>query len=238
VSRWPVASPVLQLAAGLASTAAFAAAAGLVVHAFAALTRQPLPRNWAAATLVGPLVIAVLTLYTMDVESFRERLKKPATYGGLLSLGAVALAAAALLAPRWLLHRAGLWQGLRAAASHVPAAWWWPWRWRETLVGVPALVQALFLINWRLECPDCASLPVSRVNDPRHWFVVGLLAPIGVVAAVGQGSVPATLALLHTAWTLLLGGALGVVGIALRLRAAHDHHAEKAASHPKGLVHS
>lgn len=239
LARWPVASPVAQLAAGLLSTAAFATAAGLVVHALAARGAAPLPRRWAEAALVGPLVIAALTLYTIDLEAWAKALRRPATYAGLLKLGALALGASLLLAPRWLLHRAQFWDALSALGGGASWAWWWPWRWREILLGVPALIQALFLINWRLECPDCASLPVAPRNDPRHWFLVGLLAPIGIVVAVGQGAAPLALALPQTAWTLVFGGVLGTLGVAARVRAAHAAHAAEPPHAPAhGPAHS
>lgn len=231
--RWPVASPVAQLSGGLASTTLFAVAVGLVAHACAGAAGAPLSQRWTFVSLAAPLAIALLTLYTIDFDEWRKHLAKPATYGALLALALVALAALLLLQPRWLLHRAHLWPALRAVGARLPGVWWWPWRWREMLVGVPCLMQAMFLINWRLECPDCASLPAAPVNDPRGWFLLGLLAPIGVVVALGQGAQPVGLALVHTACSLLLGALLGAGGVALRLRAAHAEHGEG----PKGPHH-
>jgi hypothetical protein len=227
LEKWPVAAPVPQILAGLAATAVLAAAAGAVAHAFVALGPGPLSRRWAVTALVGPVVIALLTLYTLDPEDWKEELARPVSYRALLSLILAAGACILVAAPRWALQGAGAWPWLGEAAARLPGAWWWPWRWREILIGVPALIQALFLINWRLECPDCASLPVKPANDPRHWFVAGLLAPVGVVVAVGQGAAAETAALAQTAWALAAGALLGAVGIALRLRAAHEHAGPK-----------
>ena len=159
-----------------------------------------------------------LTLYTVDLELWTKTLERPATYAALLKIVFAVVITILVLAPRWSLQQMGLAHHVPGLDPAFPAAWWLPWRWRETLIGFPLLVYAMFLIDWRLDCPDCASLPQTAANDPRGWFLVGLLAPIGIVTSVGQGAVPARLALAQTAVTLLSGALLGAAAIVLRLR--------------------
>ncbi len=228
----PALSPVLQLAGGMTATAAFAALAAAVVHALTA-GQAPLSAAWNWAALAGPMAVALLTLYTIDLETWSKALAKPATYGALLKVLLALAAAALLLAPRWTLHAAGL-DAWRRLSPRLPELWWWPWRWRETLVGFPCLMQAMFLVNWRLDCPDCSSLPAKPINDPRGWFVLGLFAPIGIAQAVGRGAVPEWLALAHSFATLAVGAGIGAFLIAWRLRVTHAHHHTAS---PSGAMH-
>jgi len=232
LEKHPALSPVLQLLGGLAATAAFAALAGALVHAFTP-REAPLDSAWWLAALAGPIAVALLTLYTIDLEAWGKALRRPATYAALLRLLAIAAAAALLLAPRATLQALGL-GGWSRVSPNLAELWWWPWRWRETLVGFPCLLQAMFLVNWRLDCPDCTSLPPKPVNDPRGWFLLGLLAPIGIVQAVGRGGVPESAALLHTIATFLVGAGIGAVLIAWRLRITHEHHHTAS---PSGAMH-
>ena len=219
LARWPILSPVSQIAGGLAVTVALAAFAGAAIHALAGWSGAPLSARWAFGSLGGPLVIAALTLYTIDPRAWAAELSRPVTYAGLLKIAVMIAAASLLLAPRWILSHAGVWPALRAMGAWAPQPWWWPWRWRELLVGYPCLMQAMFLINRRLDCPDCASRPAQPLNDPRGWFMLGLLAPVGLVVACGQGALPEAAALAHGLGTFAAGSALGAALIALRLYA-------------------
>jgi hypothetical protein len=221
LSRFPVASPVLQLAAGLAAAGVSAAFIGLAARScFASLgVLRPLAL-WARASLVLPLAVALLTLYTIDLDDWARRLSSTVRWSQLLGLLAAAAAALLLIEPRRLFGAAHL-AGVFALLQRPELPWWWDWRWREALVGWPCLMQSFFLINWRMECPDCATLDEHPLKDPRTWFLLGLLAPIGIVVSVGLQQAPRDAALAQTAWAALAGCALGVLGVAARLRGLH-----------------
>ncbi len=222
MAHWPVATPVVQLAAGAVAAGAGAVIVGLAARCcFDSLGHLAPSWRWAHAALIAPLVVALLTLYTIDLEEWRKTLASPTTYGKLLELLLLAAAAGLAVAPRKVLAGFG-WQALPLrlqAAALLP--WWWSWRWREIIVGWPCLLQAFFLINWRMDCPDCASLENQPLGDPRTWFMLGLLAPIGVVIAVGQELAPRTLALAQTGWAMLAGLLIGAVLVAVRLSGLH-----------------
>lgn len=222
LARWPVAAPVGQLLAGAAAVAAASVIVGVAARAcFDSLGYLSPWRAWARAGVVAPMIIAGLTLYTIDLDEWAKALASPASYARFLQLIFFAAAALLLVEPRralvWLHHPALL--SRLQAASALP--WWWSWRWREILIGWPCFLQALFLINWRMDCPDCSSLEEQPLHDPRVWFMLGLFAPIGIVAALGQELAPAELALAQTGWAALAGLILGAVLIALRLRGLH-----------------
>jgi hypothetical protein len=221
LSRAPILSPVAQVAAGLAAAGIAAAFVGLAARAcFASLgVLRPLA-PWARATLILPLAVAMLTLYTIDLEEWSRRFASTVRWGQLIGLGAAAAAALLLIEPRRLFFAAHL-QGVFALLQRPELPWWWDWRWREALVGWPCLMQSFFLINWRMDCPDCASLDEHPLKDPRTWFLLGLLAPIGVVVSVGLQQAPRDAALAQTAWSALAGCLLGVAGVAWRLRGLH-----------------
>ncbi len=218
-SRWPVATPVVQIAAGLIIAALSAAVVGLAARScFASLGVEGQVPLWASAALIGPLVIAFLTLYTIDLEEWRQKLSLPVTYGAALKLLALLGFAALLIEPRRLLlffHLETVGPRLEAA---VRLPWWWSWRWREILIGWPCLAQAFFLINRRMDCPDCDSAVGGFKRDPRFWFVLGLLAPIGVMVSLGQELAPRELALEQTLWSALAGFAIGTALILARSR--------------------
>lgn len=224
--RWPVVMPVAQLVCGILAAALVAAGVGAAARAcFDALPAPPSVDSWAFAALAGPLTIGLLTLFTVDPAGWLERAAKPLTAAALLTAAAVLVAAALILEPRSALQAAGLWDWAGRLEEAPPAFWWATWRWREILVGYPCLLQALYLINWKMDCPDCEAGPSGPASDPRLWFLLGLLAPIGVVVALGRGGVPQVLALEHTAWAAAGGSFLGALGIAWRRRVA---------SRPKG----
>lgn len=217
LARLPVASPVIQLAAGMAGAAAGAVLAGLAARV---LSSPGSAESWAFWAMSGPMLIGLLTLYTIDLEEWRKNLGLPLSYGGCLKGLALSAGLVLLFFPRWVLAQAA---GFSAGPGPLAAAFWWvPWRWREILIGFPCLLHAFFLVNWRLDCPDCESRQGSPLSDPRAWFLLGLLGPIGVITALGKGAVPAGLALRHTILALLMGSLFGGLSIAARLRLQRD----------------
>lgn len=222
MAHWPVATPVIQLLAAAATAGVGAIIVGLSARScFDSLGQLTPSHSWSHATMIAPLIIALLTLYTIDLEEWRKTLALSPTYARLLELSVLAVAAVLLVAPRKVLGAVHL-QGL---SLHLETAtvlpWWWSWRWREILVGWPCLLQAFFLINWRMDCPDCASLESQPLGDPRTWFMLGLFAPIGIVVSVGQEWIPRHLALGQTGWAMLAGLFIGLILVAVRLRGLH-----------------
>jgi hypothetical protein len=121
-----------------------------------------------------------------------------------------ALKAAVWIAILWLLIR----------PPHFPVYWlperlWWlPLRWREALVGVPCLLMAFYIHLQRLESkqPRAGSSKSDhkpRETDPRHWLLLGLLAPIGTVHAFGLGLMPPEMLLTQTLQVFVIGSVLG-----------------------------
>lgn len=222
MSHWPVSTPVVQLIAGTAAAGLGAIIVGLAARSCFDSIGQLAPSwNWVHTTLIAPLIIALLTLYTIDLEEWRKTLAAPTTYAKLLELLLLAAAAVLLAAPRKVLGAVHLQSLLLRLQTASALPWWWAWHWREILVGWPCLLQAFFLINWRMDCPDCASLETQPLGDPRTWFMLGLFAPIGVVVSVGQELVPRPLALAQTGWAMLAGLLIGAVMVAVRLSGLH-----------------
>lgn len=221
--RWPILAPVPQIAAGVAMTTVAAVGIGLAARLAFDGGRTTPPASWAFWTLLGPLLIGALTLYAIDLDEWGARLARPITGRGVLLAAASLAAAAALLAPRAAARLVGA-----ALPSGLPGpAWWLSWRWREVLIGVPCLIQALVLINWRVECPDCEA-EKGPWADPRGWFLLGMLAPIGVIVALCRSGAPIDLVLDQTGLGLLAGATLGAAGAVWRARAAAG---------PKGPAH-
>ena len=153
LERWPQAAPELPLVAGLFAQAAAAAALGLAVRGFAAYLPSTPGSAWSFWVMAGPVLIAALTVYRLDLAQWRRRLARPITPARLAWLFALLAAAALLLKPRAVLDGTGLLSRLEGL-NDVPAAlWWWPLRWREMAVGVPCYFLALLLIHRRLDAP-------------------------------------------------------------------------------------
>lgn len=220
--RLPPASPVLQLAIGVIVAAAAALAMGLAVRAgFDALGRTGPEPAWQWTSLFGPMLIAALTLYTIDPESWSLWLSTPVTPALLLKTLGAAAVLSLLIQPRMIWPEAS--PRFDAFISSLPEPLWWVgWRWREIFVGYPCLLHALFLVNWRMDCPECESVSRGPFKDPRGWFVLGLLAPIGLISSFSRLGTPMAAALEHSAGALLLGCGLGALLIAARLRLARD----------------
>jgi hypothetical protein len=206
VAAWaPLASPVPQVLAGLAAAWAVAALAGLAVAGAApAGWRDGAARAWTLWTWCAPLAVGAAALYAPGTPS-RRFWSMPLRRRDLAALLTLAVGAALLLAPRASLRASALWETfdrLSAAGS----LWWWPWRWREALIGVPCLTVALALLEDRALAPSRAD---ATAADPRGWLLLGLLAPAGLTAAVGGSGAPLAAALVHGAWALAFGAAAG-----------------------------
>jgi hypothetical protein len=208
----PIAAPVPELAAGIAGGAAAAMILGLLAAlAFGPGMLDPLP--YAAAAFVVPAIVGVAALYSFDGK--RKLGGRPVTVRDVLAwLGAAALVCL-LLKPRAALEAAGLWEAAAFLGETSESLWWWRWRWRELAVGYPALLQALYLLERRLDCPGC--LKDQPLSDPRPWLLIGLIGPAGTIAAVAHPGAPLNMALWQSVQALILGLLFGGGLIGLRV---------------------
>lgn len=216
----PLAAPVPQALAGLTAAWAAAALAGLAVVGVAPDGwRDGSQRAWTLWTWCAPLAVAGAALFASSAPSRRAWIA-PVRRRDLAALGVLALAAALLAAPRAALRASALWESFdRLSAAGV--LWWWPWRWREALVGAPALTLAFALIEERDAAGDAPGHAPVLLAEPHVWLLFGLLAPAGLLAAVGGGGEPLGAALAHGAAAQALGALLG--GALAGLRDLLDH---------------
>lgn len=200
------ASPVPQAAVGALAAWAAASGAGFVAAALLpAASREELARSWTTWTYAAPLTVGAAALYLAEGRGALPGWRANLRVRHLAALGALAAVAALLLTPRAALGAAGLWETLSRFAGAADRLWWWPWRWREALVGAPCLLVALTLIETAEP-----GRPAEGLADPRGWLVFGLLAPAGALAALVVGAVPPLDALGHGLAALVMGGALVV----------------------------
>jgi hypothetical protein len=217
VTRAPIAAPVPEVLAGVAAVWATASATGLLAAGLLPPgAREACARSWTVWTLSAPLVLGALALFTSEGSSLQARWRAPVRVRDLAAAAGLALGLACLLAPRAFLGVAGVWESVDRLSAAADLLWWWPWRWREILVGVPSLVIALVLIDARE--PGCQTCGPQFVGDPRGWLALGLFAPAGMVAAVGAGGVPMGMALFQGAAAFGLGSAVGLLLAVLRSR--------------------
>lgn len=215
--RWPVASPVLELAAGLLCATGTACLVGLAVSSvLGGGGSLGLPEGLATSALAAPLVVGALALYSMDLRYWKRRWRSPLTLQGAARFLFFLLAALLLLKPRMVLAAAGLWGWAERAGEASAPLWWWRWRWREIVIGFPALLQAFFLLERRLDAADPPGAGPEVFSDPRGWLLVGLLGPSGIITALGHPGAPLSMMLGQTVVVVLLGSLLGVVLIGLR----------------------
>lgn len=220
-ARAPIAAPVPETLAGLAAVWAAASAAGLLAAAAVAPERrEALARAWTVWTLSAPMIVGAAALFASEGAAVRARWSAPLRVRDLAAVFVLALALFGLLAPRAAMRAAGLWESVDRLSAAADVLWWWPWRWREILIGTPSLVLALILIGKReAAAQDGRGTHVPKfLGDPRGWLTLGLLAPAGAVAAIGAGGVPAALAVAHGAAACALGAALGFMLAGLRAR--------------------
>lgn len=210
------ASPVPQAALGALASWAAASGAGFLA---AALLPSDAREGLARVTMVwvygAPAAVGAAALYFGEGAAALPGWRASLRVRHLAVLAAAAAAAALLLSPRAALGAAGLWEALARLGSAADRLWWWPWRWREALVGAPCLLVALSLIE---------TAPPGKAEgfaDPRGWLVLGLLAPSGAMLAAASTGVPPAAALGHGLAALLIGGALAAAAAALRAPKSH-----------------
>lgn len=216
LQRMPIAAPVPETVAGLLATWVAASAAGLLASALLPVAaREPLARAWTLWTLTAPLAVGAAALFS-EGPSLAARWRAAVRWRDLATAALLALGLACLLTPRASLTAAGVWESVDRLSGAADVLWWWPWRWREILIGVPSLVLAFLLLDARE--PGCETCGPKLLGDPRGWLALGLLAPAGAVAAVGAGGEPPLLAAAHGGAAFLLGGAIGFALAGLRAR--------------------
>lgn len=220
-SRASIAAPVPETLAGLFAVWAVASSAGLLAAASVAPEqREALARAWTVWTLAAPMIVGAAALFASEGPAVRARWRAPLRMRDLAVVLVLSLALFGLLAPRAALRAAGMWESVDRLSAAADMLWWWPWRWREILIGTPSMVLALILIGKResAAADGCATCVPKFLGDPRGWLTLGLLAPAGAVAAIGAGGAPAALAIGHGAAACALGAALGLILAGLRAR--------------------
>ncbi|MCR4297095.1 MAG: hypothetical protein NUW21_16305, partial [Elusimicrobia bacterium] len=176
--------------------------------------REELARDWTLWTLSAPVVVGAAALFAAEGPAMRAAWSAPLRMRHLVAAFALTLAAVALLAPRAALGAAGMWESVDRLSTAADVLWWWPWRWREILIGTPSLTLALILIGKRESEAGAPRL----LGDARGWLTVGLLAPAGAVAAIGAGGAEPMLAVAHGAASCAIGTVLGFALAGLRTR--------------------
>ncbi|OGS39928.1 MAG: hypothetical protein A3J82_05380 [Elusimicrobia bacterium RIFOXYA2_FULL_69_6] len=119
-----------------------------------------------------------------------------------------------LLRPRLLLSGTQFWNLLQTAADGSGLLWWWPWRWREFLIGVPALMHAFYILGRQSAVPSGDGAPLRA--DPRPWLWLSLFFPVGVIAALGRPEAEPWLVLGQTVVVLSAGLLVGAAALVLR----------------------
>jgi hypothetical protein len=203
----PMSTPVPQVLAGLAAAWAVAAFVGLAAAGAAPEGwRDGGARAWTLWTWCAPLAVGAAALFASARPARRGTWAAPVRRRDLAALALFVFAAALLLAPRAAVRASSLWESFDRLSARG-ALWWWPWRWREALVGAPCLALALALV-------EAGDSEPGSVDDPRGWLLLGLLGPAGLTAAVGGAGVPLSDALCHgaSAWGLGLIVAAALAG--------------------------
>jgi len=205
----PLASPVPQALGGLAAAWTAAALAGLAVAGLAPDGwRDGSAHAWTLWTWCAPLAVGGAALWASSPSS-RRGWSTPVRRRDLAALGVFALAAVLMTAPRAALRASSFWESFDRLSAAAGALWWWPWRWREALVGAPSLALAFAIVEERDAAGTASARRPMLLAQPRAWLWLGLLAPAGLVAAVGGAGEPVDAALLHGAAAHAFGAVLG-----------------------------
>jgi len=195
-----VASPVPEVLAGLVAAYVVAALSGLIVAWLAPVGwRDGSARAWTFWTQLAPLAAGAAALFALE-PSILPRWGEPIRVRDAAVFALILAAAALLLAPRACLRAASLLEFIDGLSPAAGVLWWWPWRWREALIGAPCLAVALALVE------------EHDRSDPKGWLLLGLLAPAGLVAAVGGSGVPVFVALEQGAVSFAFGAAVAGLG--------------------------
>lgn len=207
---WAAASPIPELAAGLAVLLWASEAAGLAAHALlgAPQWRLGVLRGfWTPWVYAAPLLLSAGALFPEALAPPAEwavRLRRPLTgLDGLRAAAALGLLVL-LTAPHVL--------GPAATAAGGLLPWWVLRFWRLAIIGVPSLTVGLWLHLRRLDL-DHGKTP--RAPDPRPWLLAGLLGPVGTIHELGLARAPfeTAAALAAAAWGL--GAGLAVLALAV-----------------------
>jgi hypothetical protein len=208
LERRPLASPVAELLVGAAAAVITAMVLGSFVGwllaggpPLAALSDSP-----ALSTMAWPLAIGLIALFPLSPRWLERRLHGSVRYLDLMKLGALCVAAVLIFQPRLFLSGTSVWTWFERAQDASSLFWWWPWRWREALVGIPALLRGLYLVGRGNE---------AGAADPKPWLWLGLLLPIGVVDALGRPELSIMFSAGCTIVVFLVGLALSAAASAL-----------------------
>jgi hypothetical protein len=115
---------------------------------------------------------------------------------------------------KWLAWAAVFACGVRRAPFDPSwAPWWWSARWREALLGVPAMTVAFRHILAKWSCPDCESN--EKRPDPRPFLLLGILGSASAVFGSGLVRLPLGSSLAQTLAAWAAGSALGAALLAV-----------------------
>ncbi len=205
LKRRPVASPVAETLFGVLVLAMAASALGLIVGLLlSGSSAAALPQGPTFSTMAWPLAIGALALYPVAARFFWSKRAASPTYADLFLAALLVAAGILLFEPRLLLADTPVWRWVQTAMNRCEIFWWWPWRWREIFLGLPAFVVALGLVVGRGSAGFFA--------DPRPWLWLGLLFPIGIIAALGRPGICVGMILSQTAVVSAAGLLLGFMG--------------------------
>ncbi|MBI5210362.1 MAG: hypothetical protein HY927_10360 [Elusimicrobia bacterium] len=202
----PLASPVLEIAAGLATCWGVAVLAGLGARVAAFHAGGAMAPGLKVWCLAAPLALGLLSLFPPPWSGVRRLGEAPITVAFLAkALALAALAFACLDAVD---------DPLASAVGRVldvfpgEALWWLPWQWRGVLLGLPCLVRALELVGagWGRPGGDGGPQPAG---DPRPWLLLSLFGPASLIMGLSNVGLPLMEALRHSLLALALGSAIG-----------------------------
>lgn len=206
--RFPEASPIAELAAALAAGAGVAALLGLAVNACGGLPWRAGGEPWWVWAV--PLAMGFFALFAGDAPQWKRRMSKPLTMARIFRFSGAVLLAALILKPLVLIDALGAREAFFAILEKAPDFWWLAWRWREPVLGTPALLASFYLLMKKWDCPGCDAA------DPRPWLLMGLISVAGIHLGLAQGGIPPGEALVQSLIALAGGSLLG--GLLIKMR--------------------